>query len=304
MEERALRELRAAVVQTPEDPGAWVALARRLERGGAAPASLGELPLEFLLPAWRHAPHERALLGLFLAARRWSLPSKKRFPPGVWWRRHGRLGEAPDHFYDTATGCPLFVRHDATGLVLARIPPGNVCLGAMTEYLVRVPTARWVATEPLRPSQVATLRAVVQAPASVPEGHGTTWAEATRLLQRLSVRDLGPEPGPLVYRLPSEAEWFHTAGPDPVDEPGDAGRNRWGLARSSTLSEWTCEPWSHRVQDLRVDGLPHEAPRRRPRVVCGGARVRSWSRLRRSVGAPTREPDLSFRYLLGPPATG
>ena len=299
MEERILGELRAAVVQTPEDPGAWVALARRLARGAIDPARLGELPLEALLPAWRHAPHERALLPLLLAARGWSLPSKKRHPPGVWFRRHRRLGEAPDHHYDTTTGCPLFVRHDLTDQVLAWLPPGEVRLGEQGEHQVRLDEGRWVLTDPLRPTQVATLRAAVEAPAERAEGHGTTWNEATRLLERLSVRSLVAGSGSQVYRLPSEAEWFYAAGPDPVDEPGDAGRNRWGLERRG-LAEWTAEPWAVLVSEIPPDGLPRGAGRGRARVVCGGARVRSWSRLRRSQPPRYRHPEITFRYVLGP----
>jgi hypothetical protein len=298
VEERVLRELCEAVVQDPADADTWAALGRRLARGGVDPQDLGELPLEALEPAWAEVPHERGLLGILLAARGWSLPSKKRNPPGIWWRRHRRLGEAPDHHYDAGTGMPLFVRHDLSGRVLAWLPPGEVRLGEKGEHRVELAEGRWIATEPLRPTEVQAMRAALEKPAVVPEGHGTSWAEATRLLERLTHQSSGT--GGLVYRLPGEAEWYYASGPDPVDEPGDAGRNRWGLVRSGTLSEWTEDSWTPTAQDRRADGVPAKVKRTFPRTVCGGDRVRQWSRLRREQGPRTRRPDLAFRYILGP----
>lgn len=231
MDPRTLAQRVEAVRVAPDEASPWHELALAAQRAGAA-GDLGRaLPLvEHLIRHLEAAPRQGPLrllllrlLGLEVTGR-----DHRRL---VWWNQQGRLGHDETGHFDLATGFPLFVRVEGSGLELNWIPPGRLRAGtgevfSMPETLVEVSRGFYLGRYPV-------LRGEYQGAAGGPGGdpprapvEGVSWQQAAAYCAALTrqAREQGRCPATWAFQLPGELEWEY-AGRVP-DASGKAPRNR------------------------------------------------------------------------------
>jgi formylglycine-generating enzyme required for sulfatase activity len=123
-----LATLEEELGRRPDQPEAWVELARLAQRSAYRPAWLTPGHLPWLEQAWRACPDERTLEPLVLPLLGLAPVREELDTQAPWWEREGRCGAAGGARYDRLTGWPLAVARARDGAVMMLVPAATLAL--------------------------------------------------------------------------------------------------------------------------------------------------------------------------------